>query len=344
MERKFVNMDIIPKVLSYNYMKESAKMGVDNLSFCDIFLNIAASMFEYNNADSIAAEWLEMYLLMYGQAAIIRAEDLPPALNARREGLAVCMAFRAGTPNENGLGRDLIVSTFDGRVTTIKDFETEGKDKVVYIKNNLFATPDFTIGESGGMLTEITKSTRYNVKNSRLIPLIVAKDIKTQKAIESALAEGSGDSYKVVVSDNILTEGNEFILKVTDVKDQDKIQYLNHAYDDELRHWYNLHGMDISGASKQAQQSVDEISSGTNSRKALPYGQLAQRKKGIERCNELFGTNIEVQFSLPWRLEFGLEETPVDKADNGETPEPETEETPESEGESEVNENVEENN
>lgn len=332
-------MDIIPKVLTYNYMKETAKMGIDNLSYCDTFLNIAATMFEYNNADSIACEWLEMYLLMYGQAAIIRAEELPPALNARREGLAVCMAYRAGTTNENGLGRDLIVSTFDGRVTTIKDFETTGRDKVVYFKNNLYATPDFTIGESGSMMTEIAKSTRYNVKNSRLIPLIVAKDVKTKNAIESALSEGSGDSYKVVVSDNIMTEGEEFILKLTDVKDQDKIQYLNHAYDDELRHWYNLHGMDISGASKQAQQSVDEISSGTNSRKALPYGQLAQRKKGIDRCNELFGTNIEVRFSLPWRLEFGLEETPVDKAENGETPEPETEETPESEGESEESKN-----
>lgn len=341
-------MDIIPRLLTYNYMKESVKMSINNLSYCDTFLNIAATMFEYDNADSIATEWIEMYLLMYGQAAIIRAEDLPPALNARREGLAVCMACRAGTPNENGLGRDLIVSTFDGRVTTIKDFETDGRDKVVYIKNNLYATPDFTIGESGSMLTEIAKSTRYNVKNSRLIPLIVAKDIKTQKAIEAALAEGSGDSYKVVVSDNILTEGNEFILKVTDVKDQDKIQYLNHAYDDEIRHWYNLHGMDISGASKQAQQSVDEISSGTNSRKALPYGQLAQRKKGIARCNELFGTNIEVRFSLPWRLEFGLEETPVDRIEDGVTPEPEpeaeTEKTPESEGESEVNENDEKNN
>ena len=114
------------------------------------------------------------------------------------------------------------------------------------------------------------------------------------------------------MSDNITSEGDEFVLNVTNVQDQDKIQYLNHAYDDEIRHWYNLHGLDITGASKQAQQTEAEVSSGENSRKILPFAMLAERERMIERVNELYGLNLEVRFSKPWRYEFGLEQTPAE--------------------------------
>lgn len=317
-------MELSGEILSYRGLKERAKMQCDNLSACDTLLQIGATMSEYGGADAdkLATNFLEMYLLSLGSAAIVDAAIMPAALGTSKdEGLLVCIAQRAGTPNANGQGRDLIVSTLDGRVKTIRNFETDGKDEVVYVKNNIYATPDLTIGTTGDLITEYYESMRHNIVNSRLTPVISVPDEQSKKSVENAQQANRVGSYMVVVSDNVMGDGKIEILHPTDVKDQDKIQYLNHAYDDIIRHWYNLHGMDISGASKQAQMSVDEVSSGTNSRKCLPFEMLAERKKAMARVRELFKIDITVDFSEPWRLEFGLTETPVDAAEDGDTPE-----------------------
>ena len=319
-------MELKPISITYAGMKEACKKAFDTLSYNDIFMLSACSMFEYVDKDTgepfdaIKMEFAELYLTTLGNCAILDASLFNMAGTANPEkGVLVVPAERAGAPNANGLGRDLICTTRDGRNVVIKDFETEGRDKVVYVKNNKYAFPDFTIGESGEILAEIQKSKRHNIINSRLTPIVVAKDAKAKVAIEKALKENQCGSYAVVLSDNITSEGQEFVLKVTDVQDQDKIQYLNHAYDDEMRHWYNLHGLDITGASKQAQQTQAEVSSGENSRKILPYAMLAEREKAVKRMNDLYGYNCKVQFSKPWRLEFELEMTPVDaqNASNG---------------------------
>ena len=313
-------MEKTPISITYAAMKEANKKAVDILSYNDLFMLSACSMFEYVKTDTddpvegLAVDFIELYLMTAGNCAVINADEFKTAgTNNPERGLIVCRAERAGSPNPNGLGRDLICTTEDGRTVTVRNFETEGRDRVVYFKNNAYAYPDFTIGESGDILAEIQKSKRHNIINSRLTPIIIAKDAKAKTSIEKALGENKAGTYAVVLSDNILTEGQEFVLKVTDVQDQDKIQYLNHAYDDELRHWYNLHGLDITGASKQAQQTQAEVSSGVNSRKILPYAMLNERKKAVKRVNELFGLDIEVRFSYPWRLEFELEATPVDE-------------------------------
>ena len=311
-------MEIIPSSISYAALKEKLKMPIDNLSYNDIFLLCATNMFEYVHEGTdrpfleIPTEYLELYLILCGNCAVIDSEIFRmTGTNNPVQGRLVVQAARAGAPNANGLGRDLICSTLDGRVVNIKDFETDGKELVAYFRNNPYAMPDYTIGESGNIMMEIAKSKRHNIVNSRLTPIVIAKDAKAKNAIEEALKNNAAGSYAVVLSDNITSEGQEFVLNVTDVKDSDKIQYLNHAYDDELRHWFNLHGLDITGASKQAQQSVAEVSSGVNSRKILPFAMLAERKKAVERLNSIFGYDCEVRFSLPWRLEFGLEITPV---------------------------------
>ena len=326
-------MELKPISITYAGMKEACKKAFDTLSYNDIFMLSACSMFEYVDRetgepfDAVKMEFVELYNTTLGNCAVLDASvfNMGGTMNPE-SGVLVVQAERAGAPNANGLGRDLICTTRDGRSVVIKDFETEGRDKVVYFKNNAYAFPDFTIGESGEILAEIQKSKRHNIINSRLTPIVVAKDYKAKTAIEKALKENNCGSYAVVLSDNITTEGQEFVLKVTDVQDQDKIQYLNHAYDDELRHWYNLHGLDITGASKQAQQTTAEVSSGENSRKILPYAMLAEREKAVKRMNELFGFNCKVQFSKPWRLEFELEMTPVDaKTTEAEVTETETE-------------------
>ena len=314
-------MEIKPLSITYATLREASKKAVDMLSYNDIFLLSACEMFEYVKKgtdepfDGLRTEFIDLYLNTAGNCAVLDSSTFRMAGTANPEkGLLVVTAERAGAPNANGLGRDLICTTGDGRTVTIKDFETEGYDKVVYFKNNKYAFPDFTIGESGNTVAEIEKSKRHNIINSRLTPIVETHDSKAAHALENALKENIAGTYAVVLSDNILAEGESKVLELTNVQNQDKIQYLNHAYDDEFRHWYNLHGLDITGASKQAQQTEAEVSSGENSRKIIPYAMLAERKKSIDHMNAVFGTDCEVRFSLPWRLEFGIEITPVESA------------------------------
>lgn len=303
--------EIVPISITYAGLKEAAKKCADVWSYNELLMLGACTMFEYVHEgtdkpfEDVRTEFIEAYNVSFGNGAIIDSKEFVMSGTANPEkGVLVTMAMRAGAPNANGLGRDLICTTGDGRTVTIKDFETEGRDRVIYFKNNAYAFPDFTIGESGDILAEIQKSKRHNIINSRLTPIVIAKDSKSKSAIEKALKENNAGSYAVVLSDNILSEGEEKVLNVTEVENQDKIQYLNHAYDDELRHWYNLHGLDVTGASKQAQQTEAEVSSGINSRKINPYAMLAERKKMVERMNELYGFDCEVRFSKPWRDEF----------------------------------------
>ena len=330
-------MEITPISITYAAMREANKKAADILSYNDLLMASACSMFEYVHAgtdepfEEVRTPFIELYNMTLGCGALIDASEfITSGTSDPEKGVLVVTAKRAGAPNANGLGRDLICTTFDGRNVTIHDFETTGMDKVIYFKNNLYAFPDLTIGESGDILAEIQKSKRHNIINSRLTPIVIAKDAKAKTAIEHALEENKSGTYAVVLSDNIVSEGQEFVLKVTDVADQDKIQYLNHAYDDEFRHWYNLHGLDITGASKQAQQTEAEVSSGINSRKILPYAMLAEREKMVKRMNELFGFDCEVRFSYPWRVEFGLETPPAEEMpDEAETAEETPEETSE---------------
>lgn len=276
----------------FNELKEKYKKQYTDRTYEDLLLTDIASMFDWTFSEEIDTRFIESYLLIFGECAIWRLDG----------NLIVSVCNRAGSPNVNGLGKDLICITGNGISKTFADFEN--RNDVVYIRNNKFATPDLNIEPTASILSELYTSLRHNIINARYTPIVVAHDSRAKTAIEQVLKSNNSAEIQVVLSDNIFDTEKEYVLNVTDVNAQDKIQYINHAHDDVLRQFYSIYGLDTCGTSKMAQQSADEINAGCNARMVLPLDRLKERQESAQKISDFFGIECSVEFSEAWRREF----------------------------------------
>ena len=277
----------------FDELKEKYKKQYTDRTYEDLLLTDIASMFDWTFSEEIDTRFIESYLLIFGECAIWRLDGK----------LIVSVCNRAGSPNVNGLGKDLICITGNGISKTFTDFENR-KD-VVYIRNNKFATPDLNIEPTASILSELYTSLRHNIINARYTPIVVAHDKIAKTAIEEVLkSHNASAEIQVVLSDNIFDTTKENVLNVTDVNAQDKIQYINHAHDDVLRQFYSIYGLDTCGTSKMAQQSADEINAGCNARMVLPLDRLKERQESAQKISDFFGVDCIVDFSEAWQREF----------------------------------------
>lgn len=279
----------------YHDLKEKHKVDYREREWDTTLLNIICAMFEYDGLpESVRPEMIELYLNVYGECAIWETKD----------GMGVTYCTRAGSPNVNGLGTDLICTTWNGQSKTFYDFEK--RDDVVYLRNDDYANPDFNYLPTADILADIDKSIKHITINSRYTPIAIARDEKTATAIKSALESNNVGDVQVVMSNNILEgEQSAYVLNITDVTASDKIQYLYKAKDDTLRQFYQLYGMETCGSSKMAQQTEAEINQGCNSHMILPNKRYNNRVAGMEKCKALFGWDCSVDFAEAWRIEKG---------------------------------------
>lgn len=301
----------------YFELKEKYKKESSQCANYDHLLTALSSMFDWEVPD-IDTVFIDVYLLMFGECAVWR-------YNGK---LIVSSCGRAGKPNPNGLGSDLICVTGDGTSKTFRDFENS--DEVVYIRNNKTATPDPKFEITASRLTELGVSLEHNIINARYTPFVMCRDANAYKAIKKAFEENNSGGVQVVLSDNIFSEEHEEVLNITDVNAQDKIQYINHAVDDLMRQFWSTYGLDVCGGSKQAQQTTDEINAGCNARLVLPLDMLRERRKGAEAISSKFGVECSVDFSEAWRRE----QKQAEQTEEAEAFDVERDESPEGEEES----------
>ena len=159
----------------FNELKEKYKKQYTDRTYEDLLLTDIASMFDWTFSEDIDTRFIESYLLIFGECAIWRLDGK----------LIVSVCNRAGSPNVNGLGKDLICITGNGISKTFTDFEN--RTDVVYIRNNKFATPDLNIEPTASILSELYTSLRHNIINARYTPIVVAHDSRAKTAIEQVL-------------------------------------------------------------------------------------------------------------------------------------------------------------
>lgn len=292
----------------YRELKEKSKDLYRYSTAEDLLLEMLAEMFSYS-CDDFHMEYAELYLNAFGECAFWMLDGE----------LIVTRCQRGGTPDVHGYGTVLICTTLNGVVKEFDNFMT--RDDVVYVKNNKFATHEGLLEQTADLFAEIDKSIKYNIRNSRLKPIVRGTDRKTVKALELALSEDRDDKdYITIVSGNILEgEAGLDVYHVTDVKDQDKIGYLTRAREDLFRIFLNTYGIDTCGSTKMAQQTETELNAGCNSRLIIPLQKLEERKKGIDEINKKFGKSWSVAFAEPWVREFTEPEPEAEEggSDNG---------------------------
>jgi hypothetical protein len=119
------------------------------------------------------------------------------------------------------------------------------------------------------------------------------------------LDEGELSAFvsKNVLAKEMGTDSPE-VFNLSDVKDVDKLQYLSRYYDDVLKRFFNYYGQALQNQNKSAQSISDELHGMDSVSFIIPLQILNCRKALCQQINDIFGLDVDVDFSLAWKLEF----------------------------------------
>lgn len=308
------NTEIYEKILSI----KGADKALKAWTLKDLCIEILGNMFTYGNLpESIPEEFIERFFIMNGSVAMWTLDNPADEDNGK---LIVTIGGEAERPNVYGVGSRYIASTFNGYVNTL----TPHEDGAIGYNNSLHTSDMPFICQIVDLMTEILTSLKTNVIYSRLKPIFKVTNDTEKQAVIQAFKNIKDDLEPIqITSRNVMAEeleGQETIkvLDITDVKNADKLQYIMKAADDVIRWFFTYYaGQAIQGNSKLAQQTVDEVQGSTSTSFILPNDRLKMRRKWVEECNKIFGTEITVDFSDAWKTESLKYKAEADINDNG---------------------------
>ena len=292
-------------------VNEFTNKTLESANRCMI-LSMVMGMFDYSEdmLSYFRKEFLERGFLNYGSAAILKKDG----------------KYYAGYWSN---------VDFDdyGLPTGMADFFTQyryigsgeiGKDIVIGWNNDI-RTPELIFDKFASYLAECDRSIRTAIMNSRLTNNPVACDENEKKAIDIVLDTVYDGKPKTIVQSNLLNKfiqdngnGNEIrTLKLTDPDYVRNIQYLSNLHDDLLKRICIIYGHSLNGVNKMAQVNSDELKGYETLARVYPLIMFDERKKFINECNRVFGTNWEVHFSDAWK--HILSENGIDVTEKEET-------------------------
>lgn len=277
----------------YSHMKAKCKKQYDDtVHINDLLLN-RLTMFEYTNLPETIPDWLlETILSTEGTAGICQMDDG----NLYTGSGGFCGAVVNFLPTEY-------------QITNVGVGHKQGKIGEVFAVgyNNSTLSPDFMLMQTASILTEIDVSERCNVLFSRLLRIPKVADEKEKVSIEKSIKAVMDGKFEAVVSKNVMEQimetgsaDNKF-LDLCDIKDIDKLQYLNQYRDNIVKRFYQFYGQGLQTTAKLAQQTTDELHGTDTIAMIVPLDMLRRRKDMCEQINSVFGTDISVDFSECWR-------------------------------------------
>ena len=309
----------------FSDLKPKQKSFLTEISYQNVLAEYVLGMLEYPNfpVEIEYVRYLDFLLLRQGQAALYKSKYWGRWVVGQ-------VVFVGINPNEYGLLPDAICMDRAGHEDEFTDWQNSQECFVFF--NNRNHTPDINIPRYADLLSKIDISLNANIVNSRMSPIVVAKDNNTKNQLAEIIKQNHDGHTEVITSPNILNEegDNITVVNITDVNASDKIQYLLHAKDDLTREFLNLYGLHITGTGKMAQQSVEEITGSNNAALVIPYEMMKARNDTLQRFNAITGLNVVCQFSESWQREEAEAENTVYQMqtseqallpDNGETEE-----------------------
>ena len=135
------------------------------------------------------------------------------------------------------------------------------------------------------------------------------KDQKEKIAIENSIKNIQNGKIEAVVSDNIhdirelVSTGynkEDNFLDLVDIKDIDKLQYLNQYRDNIIKRFFQIYGIASQVTNKLAQQNNAEIHANDDVVMTLFLQRYKYRKMLVEDMNQKFGLDVSVKLSDSW--------------------------------------------
>lgn len=298
--------------------------------------NVALNAFEYKGLpDSLPAEYIEGILLTNG---ICGVGEHNGKLYATAGGYYGNINGYIPTKYKGAIQG---IGTIDGDAISPAIYDIPDTDSPIIVGwNNAMQAPDIDIYDTALALAEGRTSEDINIIFSRLLRIPIAKDSKEKAIIDSAIKAIINGNIEAVTSatKSLETEINGVserqFLDLVDVKDTDKLQYLNQYMDNVLKRYMQRHGHAMQITSKLAQQTNAEMHGADDISMIYPLEQLKYRKRFIADLNkykgEKYGFTASVEFGkllknnydrvinyIPDELnEKGIVDKSVDNVDN----------------------------
>lgn len=264
---------------------------------------VLMAQFEYQGLpDTLPQEWIEAILLTNGTVGIGEYEGALYAAAGSYQG-----AINGYMP-ENYIAVIPSLGDMEGEAQASGAYDIKGapNSTIVVGWNNASYTPELELIDVAQALCEGRTSEDINVIFSRLLRIPVVKDSKAKAVVESAIKailEGKIEAVSSSLNlDELLNEGQQLeFLDLVDVKDVDKLQYLNQYMDNILKRFMRRHGFSMNITTKMAQQTNAEMHGADDYSMIYPMTQLKYRKQMCDNINRIFGEkygiNVSVEFS-----------------------------------------------
>ena len=266
----------------YNYQDKTKNIN----TYVFNYLNKTNSMFKYHNLpNTIPADMLESFLQRNGYVCIAKHEN-------------ALYAFVGGLGGElDAYYRPTICTVANPALNLIKDFVIDKDCAIMKNDTNLQGLLPIILRYSS-MLVENDISMVLATYNTRIQKIVSASDdgtIASAKEYLSQIVSGK----QGIIADNAFLKSLDVKDSSTDNKIIEELikqnQYLKSSMLNEI-------GLQANTNLKKERLVSAEIESNSESLYPIVDDMLKCRKSALEKVNEMFGTNIEVEFNSSWDL------------------------------------------
>lgn len=276
----------------YDHMKTKTENKTRYTTYFTMLWNTLLDMFEYENLpDTIPKRFLESILHSTGEVFVSKINDK----------LIASSGTLSGEVDEYGLGTECIAVCPRGEARGVRGVD------IAYGINNDTAMPDMLTYWIAHLLGETDKSIKCNVEFSRFLKIPKVANEKDKAMFEEIFKKLEDGEPQAFVSSSALDlelgAGTE-TFELTDVNKIDRLPYLTQFFEDCLKRFYNFYGQPMQNQNKRAQSISDEIHGQDSTSFIIPMQMLNCRIALCDEINRIFGTDIHVEFSPLWKLEF----------------------------------------
>ena len=294
-------MDKVPNRSNWSFDVCSQDLSLDKLAeyYIKDTLIRTQKMFNYNNLPkTIPKEQLELLLQRNGYAVITKVNG---ELYAFYGGLG-------GEPDAYYLPTIVTVAN-----PALKFSKSMVIDKeCVIIKNDvMFMGLMPLIQSTSYLLAQADISFKYALINGRMKAIVTAPNDEVKASLDEMFKQiEKGSSLKVVVDDDLMNQ-----LKVSPYGSNDNGIDIIELKQYIIGSFYQKLGIQSNFNMKR--EALNSAESALNDDILYPLidEMLEERKKGVEKINELYGTNISVELSSVWKQLRDQEEQAVNNED-----------------------------
>ena len=268
------------------------------------FLNIAISMFEYENLPKgIDVRMMELWLLTNGYCIFFKDDALKQdEKNRAPEGYAVLQGVAYGQ-------WDIYNIPKERRAYAPTGFQKElNEDNSVIIFSNQLRTPEiFILMMYAQRIAEIDRTIDVNVQNQKA-PKVIRCDEKQRLTWKNIAMQVEGNVYTIAADKNVDLKDIE-VLDLTVPFVGEDMDRLKRRYISECMTFLGVEGVDTD---KKERLIGQEVLRGMGDVEAARFTRLSPRQDAWKEINEKFDLDVKVNFKSGLYIQTGESKDMVD--------------------------------